>query len=81
VAHAGRVWLEPFESFSLELERVFPVSDAVVSVHRFRGRFRETGIEFDVPLTWLCTFRDGRVVRWRAFPSEEEALEAAELRE
>jgi hypothetical protein len=78
MAHAARVWLEPFEAFSIELERVFPAGEHLVSLHRFRGTFRHTGIEFDVPLAWL---RDGMVMRWRAYPSEQEALEAAGLKE
>jgi ketosteroid isomerase-like protein len=81
LAHAGRVWLEPFETYSLELERVVNAGEFVLSLHRFRATFRRTGIEFDLPLAWLYTFRDGRVTRWRAFPSEAEALEAAGLKE
>jgi ketosteroid isomerase-like protein len=81
MAHAARVWLEPFEAFSIELERILPAGEHLVSLHRFRGTFRHTGIEFDVPLAWLYTFRDGIVMRWRAYPSEQEALEAAGLRE
>jgi ketosteroid isomerase-like protein len=81
VAHAGRVWLEPFDTYSLELERVMVAGGFVMSLHRFRATFRRTGLEFDLPLAWLYAFRDGRITRWRAFRSEEEALEAAGLSE
>jgi ketosteroid isomerase-like protein len=79
MAHAGRVWLEPFETYSLELEGVAKAGEFVLSLHRFRATFRRTGIEFDIPLAWLYTFRDGKITRWRAFPSEAEALEAVGL--
>jgi ketosteroid isomerase-like protein len=81
MAHAARVWLEPFETYRIELQRVVPAGEFVVSVHRFRGTFRRTGIEFDLPLAWLHTIRNGKVTQWRAFPSEQEALEAAGLSE
>jgi ketosteroid isomerase-like protein len=81
LAHAGRVWLEPFETYSVELEQVVQCGEFVMSVHRFRATFKRTGLEFDEPLAWLYTFRDGRITRWRAFPSESDALEAAGLRE
>jgi ketosteroid isomerase-like protein len=81
MSHAGRVWLEPFETYSVELERVVDCGEFVMSLHRFRATFKRTGIEFDLPLAWFYTFQDGRITRWRAFPSESEALEAAGLSE
>jgi ketosteroid isomerase-like protein len=74
---AAQVWLAPYETIDLELDRVLSAGDCVVSVHRARGKARQTGIEFDEPLAWLFAFRDGRIIRWRAFRSANEALEAA----
>jgi ketosteroid isomerase-like protein len=81
MTHAARVWLEPFETFRVKLERVIDGGDRIVSIHRFQATARYTGIEFDVPLAWLFTFEDGMVTRWRAYASVDEALEAAGLRE
>ena len=81
VGRAGRAWLAPYETHSIELERIIDAGDSVVSVHRFRARARTTGIEFDEPLAWLFKFRDGEVTHWHAYTSAEEALEAAGLRE
>ena len=77
VIRAARVWLGPFEKVSIELERVFSAGGHIVSVHRFRGTFRHTGMEFDAPLAYLYKVRDGKITHWRAFPSVEEAIEAA----
>jgi len=77
VIRAARVWLGPFEKVSIELERVFSAGRHIVSLHRFRGTFRHTGMEFEGPLAYLYTFRDGRITHWRAYPSVEEAIEAA----
>src|SRR3954454_11414201 len=45
VARAARVWLAPFEEYSIDVERVFSAGEYTVSVHRFRATFRHTGIE------------------------------------
>src|SRR2546422_194611 len=56
LTHAARVWLEPFETYSIELERILGAGDCIVSIHRFQARARHTGIEFDVPVAWFFTF-------------------------
>jgi len=63
LTHAAQVWLAPFETYSIELEQVFSAGECIVSVHRFQATARHTGIEFDVPLAWLFTFRDGKITR------------------
>jgi ketosteroid isomerase-like protein len=77
MTHAARTWLGPFDEFSVELERVFSAGEDIVSLHRFRGRFRHTGMEFESPVAWRYTFRNGRIIRWRAYISAEDAIEAA----
>lgn len=77
VTRAARVWLGPFEEVSLELERVFSAGRHIVSLHRFRGTFQHTGMEFEGPLAYLYEFRDGKITRWRAYQSADEAIEAA----
>ena len=77
IGRAGRAWLEPFKSRTLDLERVVDEGDCVVSIHRFRATAQHTGLEFDLPLAWLFRFRDDEVIHWHAYPSEEEALKAA----
>ena len=46
--------------------------------NRLRGR---DGIEVQARGTWLCTIRDGSVVRICLYQDKQEALEAAGLRE
>jgi ketosteroid isomerase-like protein len=81
LVHAAQVWLEPYETFRIELERILGDGDLIVSIHRFQAKARYSGIEFDVPLAWLFTFQDGIITRWRAYASVDEALEAAGLSE
>ena len=77
IGRAGRAFLAPYEKHSIEFERIIDAGDCVVSVHRFRATARHTGIEFDVPLAWLFKLRNGEVIHWHAYGSDEEALEAA----
>jgi ketosteroid isomerase-like protein len=77
IGRAGRAFLAPYESHSIELERIVDGGACVVSIHRFRATARHTGIQFDVPLAWLFKLRDGEVIHWHAYSTEEEALKAA----
>src|SRR5688572_27001576 len=81
IGRAGRAFLAPYETHSIELEQIIDAGECVVSIHRFRATARHTGIEFDVPLAWLFQVRDGEVTHWHAYGSREEALEAAGLPE
>jgi hypothetical protein len=42
---------------------------------------RHTGMEFESPLAYAWTLRDGKVIHLKSFLSKQEALEAVGLRE
>ena len=81
VLRATKRWLEPYESLTAELERVVGTGDRLVSIHHSKATARHTGIEFEGPLAYAYTFRDGKVVHFQSFRTAEEALEAAGLSE
>jgi ketosteroid isomerase-like protein len=81
VSRATARWTEPYDTFSIELERVVDAGDRVVSIHRVRGRARHTGIEGEGPVAYLWTFRAGKVIRFESFREPQDALEAAGLSE
>ncbi len=64
---------EPEEIRALDTERVL-----MVSRECFTGR---DGIELEAPFAAIYTLRDHKIIRWEAFWSRENALEAAGLRE
>ncbi len=74
------------ESFADTLETVRLEADYIDAgehvvmpfTNRFRGR---DGIEVQARGTWLCTIRDGLIVRICLYQEVQEALEAAGLRE
>jgi ketosteroid isomerase-like protein len=81
IVRAAERWIEPFEWLLIELEQIVDAGDRLVSIHRARSKARYTGIEFDAPLAYLWTFRDGKVIHFRSFREPGEALAAAGLRE
>jgi ketosteroid isomerase-like protein len=78
---AAETWIEPFEWFVVDLDRIIDAGERVVSLHRARGKMRHTGIEFESPLAYVFTFQDGKVVHERAFVDHAEALKAVGLEE
>ena len=76
-----REWLAAWDTIQFEYELV-DAGDRVVALVDQRMRGRSTGIE--VPLgkyAHVFTFRNGLIVRWRAYRNQAEALEAVGLSE
>ena len=81
VARATERWLEPYESVTVQLERIVGRGDRLVSIHHARSKARYTGIEDEGPLAYVWTFRDGKVIHLRSYRDPSDALEAVGLRE
>jgi ketosteroid isomerase-like protein len=81
VARATERWIEPFETVTMDLERIVGSGDRFVSVHRFRARARHTGMEFEESLAYIWTFKDGKVVHFKSYWDPADALQAAGLDE
>ena len=74
-AEAGELWHEMHpvaDSFSLHGADV-----VVVGSCKFRGRGSE--IDTETPMAWVFTVRDGKIVRYRGFPTAAAARAAAGL--
>jgi hypothetical protein len=53
-----------------------------VTVSRYRGRGRRSGVEIDGPFQFgVWSIRDGKVTRVDWYPTREEAFEAVGLKE
>ena len=71
-----REWLAAWETVQFEY-RLVDAGDRVLALIDQRMRGRSTGIE--VPLgeyAHVYTFRDGLIVRWKAYMSQSDALQA-----
>jgi ketosteroid isomerase-like protein len=67
--------------FRQEAEEFIDEGDDVVVVVRMYGRLKGSNQEIEATSGHVWTFRDARVIRFRAFDTPTEALEAVGLRE
>lgn len=76
-----RSWVGAFEEFSFDIEEMIETGDSVfVSMHQ-HGVGKSSGVGVDQSFAQVWTFRDGRVIRFKAYSSRAAALEAAGLAE
>jgi ketosteroid isomerase-like protein len=82
VKQALERWLESFDEYSYEVQRIIDGGgDDVLVVGLEAARGAMSGAEVRSVNHELLTVRDGMIVRFREFYDESEALEAAGLRE
>ncbi len=81
VLRAVERWIAPFESMTIELLEIVETERRLLSIHRWRAKAQHTGIEFDTPLAYVWTFRDGKIVHFRSFLDIADAREAMRLTE
>jgi ketosteroid isomerase-like protein len=74
-------WRAEWADYELEVERVEDLGDQVMTVERNKATGKRSGVEVDMRTFSLWSFRDGKLIRWQGFPTEEAALEAAGLSE
>jgi ketosteroid isomerase-like protein len=74
-------YLEILGPMDLTLREVLDAGDSVVLVYDQHGKSVPTGVPFEHEWAYVLTFRDGRVIEWRAYFEKEEALEDVGLEE
>ncbi len=82
VLEALAIWPEQWEGYRTELVRI--VADRghlVVVTARNRGRGKQSGVPVEMDFTFVFTVSDEKIVEWRLFMREDQALEAAGLAE
>jgi ketosteroid isomerase-like protein len=70
--------MDPME-IQMELLEARAVGDQVLASYRVSGAGKSSGIQTEMAVFDLLTFRDGLISRRQTFYSEDEALEAADL--
>jgi ketosteroid isomerase-like protein len=76
-----RRWFDAWNDLQFEVQAVLDAGEDVVVLIRNQQQWgRHSGIRTDFP-PWAMVFtmRDGKLVRWRAFPDHQSALKAAGL--
>ena len=75
-------WLDTFDDLRAEpLELIDAADEQVVTVLRFGGRAKLSGVETDLTYAVVFTIRGGKIARAREYWTKEQALEAAGLSE
>ena len=74
-------WLENFDEWGGEVERMVDCGDKVLVYAREEGRGSLSGATISQQNYLVFTFREGKIARYEEFYEEQDALEAAGLRE
>ena len=82
VLEAFAIWPEQWDDFRVEVVGLTAVTaDKVIANIRTLGRGKQSGIEVDMEFSFVFTLRDEKIIEWKLFLREDQALEAAGLRE
>jgi len=69
-----RSWIDSFDGFKVEPERVVERDDNLIAVVHQSGRGRASGVHVDARLAHVWTVKEGRAIRWEAVADPEDAL-------
>jgi ketosteroid isomerase-like protein len=70
-----------YEGFQVRLQDVRDLGERVLALGTASSIGKGSGIEQEVPLAIVASFRDGRMTRFKDYGNEDQALEAVGLRE
>jgi ketosteroid isomerase-like protein len=73
--------VEAWEVVRADIDDGLAVGDVAVFVGRIHYRGKGSGIETETAAGWMLKFREGKVIRFRAFREPAQALEAVGLSE
>jgi ketosteroid isomerase-like protein len=70
---------ENFERFEPAIDEIRDLGDNVLVFGTIHVLGRGSGLDAQIPMAGIATYRDGLLVRWEDFRERERALEAAGL--
>jgi uncharacterized protein len=70
-------WLENFDEYEFEVERIVDCGDKVLVYGREEGRGSLSGASISQRIYTVFTFRDGKIARYQEFYEESDARDAA----
>lgn len=71
---------EPWEYFTIHVERILDANEHVVASLKFEAVGKDSGVHVELPFVNVFVVERGLVVRFGAYRSWDEALEAVKLR-
>ena len=79
VRESWEQWLEQWEEYGFEIERIVDCGEAVLVASREYGRGTASGATVSARNFMVLTFREGKILRYQEFYEEADAREAAGL--
>ena len=70
-----------WERFETDPQEFRKVGDCLLVYGRWRARGRDSGVQLDVPATWVVEVRDGKIAAWQTYTDRDEAHAAVGLRD
>ncbi len=81
VLEAFEIWPEQWDDYRIEIHRMTDCGDHVLVTTRQCGRGKQSGIQVEMEIMFVFTVRDEKITEMQIFMREDQALEAAGLRE
>jgi len=81
VLEAFAIWPDLWDDYHVEIVRLTDVGEHVIASTINRGRGKDSGVPVEMPFAFVFSVRAGKIVQWRLFMREEQALEAVGLSE
>jgi uncharacterized protein len=74
-----REWQQTLPGLNITLDRVLDAGDSVLAIGAVRGTGLESGVDVEVPIALVYTFRDGLIARVEEYLDPGEAVQAVGL--
>jgi ketosteroid isomerase-like protein len=68
-----------WEHFHVLPERFERVGDKLLVTGRWNARGNESGVELDIPASWVVEVRDGKIAYWQTYTDHAQARRELEL--
>ena len=67
------IWAN-WEHFDTVPEEFTRVGQRILVTGRWHARGKKSGVELDIPATWVVEVRDGKITYWRTYTDRHQAL-------
>ena len=67
------IWAN-WEHFDTVPEEFTRVGQRILVTGRWHARGKGSGVELDIPATWVIEVRDGKITYWRTYTDRDQAL-------
>jgi ketosteroid isomerase-like protein len=81
VLEAFAIWPEQWDDYHIDVLQMADHGDRILVTTRQRGRGKQSGIQVEMDIMFVFTVQNEKIMEMKIFMREDQALEAAGLRE